>query len=86
MKNDPVLALVQHDAMNPKPCVLCGEYTHSRSVYRPFNSQLYGAAEGKERLVVYPLCEDESPERDVAKIERCIDAQLALGKVDQYTA
>lgn len=84
-KNSPLLALVEYDAMTAKPCVLCGEYTHSRGVFNPNEPERYGAPRGKYTFIVYALCEDESLEQDAVRIQKYLAAKIALANVDSYS-
>jgi hypothetical protein len=48
------------DASQLKPCLLCGQLTHSGGVFVPEDPQVLGMGnpeEGRTRTVMYPLCE-----------------------------
>jgi hypothetical protein len=40
-----------------KFCDSCGRYTEGIGIFIPFESSLWGAPTGKDRLIFYPLCE-----------------------------
>ena len=61
-------------------CILCGEPAEHAQIFKPNNSQEFGAARGRSRMVVYGICGD-CYERgvDLDAVERRIHADLVTG-------
>jgi hypothetical protein len=63
-------------------CLLCGREPNCIGIFAPENSQAYGAASGKSRLVRYCLCEKCQDKKDTKeKVEKVIFADLNGGAV-----
>lgn len=45
----------------PKKCFLCSKPAKWTGVFIPHNPQEFGAPEGKDRFLIYGLCEDHPP-------------------------
>lgn len=91
VKADPLQKMiretVERDSCVAKPCIVCHEGTHSRGVFVPRAPEDYGAPSGKDRMIIYPLCELESQTPDLLeKIEDQIAALVTLGATDNYEA
>ncbi len=48
--------LVKASAAAPAPCCLCEAPTRSRGVFAPYRSTDFGAPDGKQRVLIYPIC------------------------------
>lgn len=79
--------LVFMDAATLKPCTLCGAPTQNRSVFVPNDSRKYGAGAGKQRYIIYPLCEEENRQdaSNLDRIEQIIKADIAIGSFGYVT-
>ena len=67
----------------PMGCCLCERPTYSRGIFIPNVSADFGAAKGKQRVIVYPLCErHEMTAETHARIEGLIIGKLTVGEVN----
>jgi hypothetical protein len=82
---DRVARALMADSAIPKPCLLCGVTTHSRGVFCPNDSQKYGGNDSKQRLVIYPLCENESRDLETYDmIELILEAKISSEPLLMY--
>jgi len=51
-------AVLTHMEQGHPPCLLCGSESTITGVFIPGNSRLWGAPAGKDRTIVYTLCDD----------------------------
>jgi hypothetical protein len=54
--NAALEAILAHLETTHPPCLLCGSPSSITGVFIPGNSRLWGAPEGRQRHIVYPLC------------------------------
>ena len=50
-------AILTHMEQAHPPCLLCGAQSSITGVFIPGNSRLWGAPAGKDRTIVYTLCD-----------------------------
>jgi hypothetical protein len=63
-------------------CLLCGGKPFFVGIFVPANPQVYGAAEGKTRLIRYCLCDTCKEKSDTpGKVEKVIFAELIGGGI-----
>jgi len=61
-------------------CLLCGGRPYCVALFAPVNSQLWGAAEGKTRILRYCLCERCKSKADTpGRVEKALWAEMAGG-------
>ena len=70
----------------PKACVICGMPTQDRGMFFPNDSVSWGAAEGKQRVVVYPFCNRHDIKAVDADVEKKIaDWLKSVGRLPNAT-
>lgn len=66
----------------PMDCILCGAITHSRGLFFPRKSEDYGGEKDGQRIVIYPLCEDENRSPEMLEVVE----QLIYNSINQSKA
>jgi len=51
-------AILTHMERAHPPCLLCGATSSMTGIFIPGNSSLWGAPAGRDRTVLYTLCDD----------------------------
>ncbi len=51
-------AILTHMERAHPPCLLCGSKSSITGVFIPENSRLWGAPAGRDRTIIYTLCDD----------------------------
>ncbi len=56
--NAALEAILTHMEQAHPPCLLCGSKSTMTGVFIPGDSRLWGAQAGRDRTIVYTLCDD----------------------------
>lgn len=74
--------LIVSHAQTAQPCILCQRPTHSRGVFVGDDGEL-GALPGKQRHVIYPICERHPPSKKAFELcEKKILEAFTSGELD----